>query len=148
MKSTDQISTNDSQILIFCLPYNITNATIKFELTTIETGDRLRISWFSISRDRFEYIASLGHIYTYPRSPLNYEIPRFLNFVQTGIPRGKNKWRGLSYWLLRNGSQTKPSGPFVGRLIRFFDQNFWQTSFSYVELSSSTGHRYLVGILA
>ena len=35
----------------------------------IETGDRLWRSWFSISRDRVEYITSLGHIYTYPRSP-------------------------------------------------------------------------------
>ena len=40
----------------------------------IETGDRLRRSWFRISRDRFEYIASLGHIYTYPRSPSNPHI--------------------------------------------------------------------------
>ena len=41
-------------------------------LQLIETGDRLRRSWFSISRDRFEYITSLGHIYTYPRSPLSF----------------------------------------------------------------------------
>ena len=36
----------------------------------METGDRLGSSWFRISSDRFENTVSLGHIYPYPRSPL------------------------------------------------------------------------------
>ena len=51
-----------------------TNLQICFNEISIEAGDRLRRSWFSISRDRFEYIASLGHIYTYPRSPSGTKI--------------------------------------------------------------------------
>ena len=37
----------------------------------IETEDRLGSSWFSISCDSFEYTVSLGHTYSYPRSPFN-----------------------------------------------------------------------------
>ena len=39
------------------------------DIFSIETGDRLGSSWFSISHDRLENTVSLGHTYYYPRSP-------------------------------------------------------------------------------
>ena len=53
-----------NDIVFFC----VFNVSIKMFML-IETGDRLDSSWFSISRDRFEYTVSLGHTYSYPRYP-------------------------------------------------------------------------------
>ena len=53
----------------------------------IETGDRLGNSWFSISRDRFEYTVSLGHTYSYPRSPSCATNPNFTEGDQLRNPQ-------------------------------------------------------------
>ena len=76
---------NGFAVLTFCIA--VTTGTIHIEAFgpdlvqarnkisfCIETGDRLGSSWFSISRDRFEYTVSLGHTYSYPRSPLQATI--------------------------------------------------------------------------
>ena len=68
----------------------------KNDYFSIETGDRLGSSWFSISRDRIENTVSLGHTYLYPRSPLITLVPK----IQVAF---EWRWRGVAvghWWYL------------------------------------------------
>ena len=72
---------NGSRVIFKLRWWGVLNLLWSFPV--IETRDRLGSSWFSISRDRLENTVSLGHIYSYPRSPLEIKLTK----NQTGLKR-------------------------------------------------------------